>query len=1377
MGEHEIWNKDDLTVFARSTYLNYYIPLFLLFVNLVFFILNISRYILLKLKGRFKWETSNEFDRDWNKHGVLKKRDTVPNHIPYVGTNYNSKVLSSPFDSTDYSVDSVKDRHFDIDYIAKEVLENNKITLNIVHRKFRDKLRIIIEFLLVTINTIIHTHILLNSDLNITGELTLREYMVFFALWFSLFIIITLRLINMNESVNWICTLIGDLWLLSFSNYSILLIIGTASYRSVLIGSIKTHVDKIYHTQQFYINLILFSILLFSPIQNSLPLLYKTRDDITPSPEPLSSIANYISFSWLNPLISKCKRSNLLLSDVWALTYDDYCSHVMQNFKEKWSTKVYSNSFSIRFALSLKYFLLIQIIWSIAASFITFVPIIFLQKFLEYIDNPMTTSKNVAVLYVIGMFISKVIVLTCQGQINHIGRRMSIRMNSILISEIYFKVLRKVSISASTSQGSDRQDSGLIYDEEISPKGDGAILNLMSVDVSNVLQICEYLHLLIGSIIMIIVSLSMLVRLLGTAAFVGLCVLLLIFPLNVFLARSTSRFQHEGLLVTDKRIQNLNELFSSIKIIKCFTWEDNFINHILRTRDSEVRKMKLISVIWSCNAIIWYLTPTLITSISFAYFIFCERATLTAPIAFTALSLFGLLKMPLDQLSSTINYIVQSVISLRRIQSFLDEPDMDKQKNLLLSKDGTYFMFSGATIGWSINNKGFILENLNVKFKSKKLNVVAGPTGAGKSLLLMSLLGETHLFKGEIHVPSLASKHELMIHGDGLTNSISYCSQIPWIINDSIKNNILFGSEFNLKRYNDVIRACCLTNDLRLLQDGDNSIVGDRGQNLSGGQRQRVSLARAIYSKSMHIILDDCLSAVDSKCAKDIYDLCLTGPLMKGRTCILVSHNVELVIKKAAYLLILDNRTTAYKGPPGDLLKDKALRQRYCKFDFNELNENCPNQCTTSVVHKPDYYLEDRDSSSKTQSQTILKNLDDQNENILGEVVPNGAVDLYLYKWYFKYLGGWKVLSLMLSSFLLAQFGYFAQSWWVRNWLINRSEVSNFSFLKSNKNSDTNDKYYFFMYFFIGLCYALFSSIKSGLTYFTGINACNRIFIKILRNVVSSKLIFFEKTPIGSIMNNFSKDIRSLDFELSPFIEGTFSCTLQTLMSLILITYVNPNFIFPAIFIFLFCCFIGHSYLCCSRELKRYESITKTPIYQHFSESLAGLVSIRAFGDELRFIKVIFTRVDEYNKSFFYLWEANNWLSFRIELIGSITILATGLFLLSNANMVDSGLAGITFTYAIAFTESALWMIKFYATMEMNMNSVERLYEYTNLEQEPYSRCITNVDNQWPNSGDIKFKNVTLRYSPELPKVLQDVTFVIGDKEKIGVVGRTGAGK
>ena len=674
---------------------------------------------------------------------------------------------------------------------------------------------------------------------------------------------------------------------------------------------------------------------------------------------------------------------------------------------------------------------------------------------LEYVADPDSISANLAWTFVFMMPIVKILDSICSDFSLFLGTRVSVRMKAVIIGEVYAKALRrKITVTETTSEDSSVDDKKSSTDEDSSDEKEskttaelGAIINLMAIDAFKVSEICGYLHYFVGAILMIIFCTVLLYNLLGWSALVGSMAIVVLLPVNYQFAQWLGRLQKQMLGVTDKRIQKLNETFQSIRIIKFFAWEDKFFQSAMDVRNEELKYLKYRAAVWCAASFVWFITPTLITLLSFYCYTIIEGNTLTAPVAFTALSLFTLLRSPLDQLADMTSFVIQSKVSLDRVADFLDEAETSKYDQLAQEKgpNSPEIGFEKATLSWNALSKSdFKLRDLNIAFKPGKLNVIIGPTGAGKTSLLLALLGEMDLLGGKVFLPGIIPRDDVIPDENGLTESVAYCSQSAWLLNDTIRGNITFGSPLSQKRYDEVIEACGLTRDLQILSAGDQTEVGEKGITLSGGQKQRVSLARALYSNSRHLLLDDCLSAIDSHTALWIYENCITGPLMQGRTCILVSHNVALTAQHAEWIVVMENGRVKNQGTTEVLLESGDLG------DDELVKSSVLNSRTQSSQNLQ--LLDDKNAEMKAKAATIeqklkkLKSSEDADEEgpliktdgklVDEENKAEGVVSSKVYLDYAKVLGDWKVWTAIFVTSIASQIVYMYQSWWLRTWSI-----------------------------------------------------------------------------------------------------------------------------------------------------------------------------------------------------------------------------------------------------------------------------------------------------------------------------------------------------
>ncbi|RFU35837.1 hypothetical protein B7463_g476, partial [Scytalidium lignicola] len=952
----------------------------------------------------------------------------------------------------------------------------------------------------------------------------------------------------------------------------------------------------------------------------------------------------------------------------------------------------------------------------------------------------------------------------------------------------------------------------------------GTIINLMSVDSFKLSEVTAYLHFLFASApTQLIVAIFLLYKILGLSSIPGLIVMAILLPVNIALASGFGKIQKKIMAATDKRIHTTDEVMQNIRVIKFFAWENRFSQLVNEKRAVELKELRKKYVLWAFAVAIWNTVPVIITFFSFMFYTMVEKKPLYPSIAFTAISLFSILRVPLDQLGDMIAHVQESKVSVDRIEEFLNEEETEKYDQLtpdITNEDGVEMIgLKNATFSWggkeTVNSgisDAFRLMDIDIQFVIGELNIIVGPTGSGKTSLLMALLGEMTLIKGHVFLPGGYHREDVRPDPDtGLTETVAYCAQQAWLVNANIKENILFAAPLDENRYMEVIVACALERDLEILDAGDQTLVGEKGITLSGGQKQRISLARALYSNSRHILLDDCLSAVDSHTAKWIFEKAISGPLMQNRTCILVTHNVALCLPSSKLVVCLDNGRISINGSPDTIIASGILGESIAKS----------NTGSAAVSRKPSGVALDADEN-KTNGQigngtamkdTKAKKQDKVSKDAMEEKKAEGGVKWDVMLLYLKSMGPWWFWVIAVIVFGIQQLGTLATNVWIRQWanqydtetvyahaITPKSFVGNSISISKmagpllskvqplfdpRKTSllatiapDVDVKYYLGIYALIGVVCMLVALFRDFWLFYGSLTASWKIHERLMQSITRAQFKFFDVTPLGMILNRFSKDIEAVDQEVASVAIGVISCALAILLTVVLISTITPGFLIAAVLISALYFFVGKFYLRSSRDLKRLESIQRSPLFQQFGETLTGITTIRAYGAERRFILDNMTKVNTYNRPYIYLWAANRWLAFRIDVIGDLVAFFAGAFVIYGIGSVDAGSAGLSLSYAISFTENVLWLVRLYSYNEQNMNSVERIKEYLDVEQEaPAINEKNRPAANWPDQGSVEFIGYTTRYRPDLEPVLRDVSFKINPLEKVGIVGRTGAGK
>ncbi|SNX85131.1 probable YBT1 - Vacuolar, ABC protein transporting bile acids [Melanopsichium pennsylvanicum] len=1285
--------------------------------------------------------------------------------------------------------------------------------------------------------------------------------------------------------------------------------------------------------------------------------------ELIPAPEETASLLSRATFGYVTPAIVKHYRTQFTLAAVPDLPVADKAAAVVACFRAYTSARSDdshapssnppSSPKGLHTGLApstrplwrrlfghFKWFLALQFIWATLEAGLDLVPPFFLQKILAFIaarderrrsgDMDGGEPIHLGVLYAFGMFVGQIFASISASRALFIGRRICIRLRAILITEIITKTLRRKDSGSTGDKDDAEQDVDEADDHDDStaaakkanaenrgkgaapPKRatDGQVVNLISVDVFKVSEICAYLHFLAPRAPLVIgLCLVYLIVLLGWSAVIGFLVLLASLPIQTLVSRWFIKLQKRLLETTDKRLNLATEVLGCIKTVKFFAWERSFNTRMDEARQRELDVLRLRYLAWLCNTFTYMGTPMLVTCATFGAHTKIFHQPLTAEKAFTALALFNTLRNPLDALPDMIVQILNSLVSVRRIDTYLREEETQKYQQLLRNEEssdwgeiptaalGREDSSPKARIGFEdasftyidddseLDDDAFGLREINLNFPVGELSIVAGPVGSGKTTLLLSLLGETRQLSGRTFMPCPVARATAPVDpATGLSESVAYCSQSPWLLGTTLKENVLFGSPYDERRYRAVIKACALEPDLKILEYGDETEVGEKGTSLSGGQKARIALARALYSSAKHVLIDDALSAVDSHTAKHLYRHALRGALAKNRTIILVTHAISLCLPGAAFAVAMDNGSVVVAGTP-DVVNATGV--------FSEEGEALQSSLKAGAAteHDEEMTIEElaAGGSDEAEREEMAKKLEKKAAHTNEETYSSGAVGTKNYGLYLGSVaskGRYAVLlwgSLLLFFFAVRSLDIGSGAWlmrWARShdyhedrasirvlatttsegtsrftyekvqtfmntplidsiWTNRPSLLGGLSFgsvlhrlpdpfsaaspaaalmhnfsdstlthrysaadvfsgqhvlsleslhapsaatirssafaqAQRGKSGDL-DTYYLSIYLAISLSFMVMAVLRDGYEFFISLRASRRIYRRLTDAILNARPQFFDRTPVGRIMNRLSKDVETVDQEMAVCMLFLLECTLTATAILILICWATPIFLIVALIVICVYTVIGALYLVSSRDLKRIESVERSPIYTVVGEVLNGCVVIRAYGDAGRFTRHCLRLVDKANRAFFFLWCENRWLSVRVDIAGASVAFLSAVFLLLRTD-IKASLAGFVLAYAITFVESVLWIVRMYTQTEINMNSVERISEYLDLEPEKQSGQEPPA--YWPSSeGKIVIKNLAVRYTPEFPRVLDGIDLEFEPREKVGIVGRTGSGK
>ncbi|KAM4624189.1 ATP-binding cassette sub-family C member 3 [Polymixia lowei] len=925
----------------------------------------------------------------------------------------------------------------------------------------------------------------------------------------------------------------------------------------------------------------------------------------------------------------------------------------------------------------------------------------------------------------------------------------------------------------------------------------GEIVNLMSVDAQRFMDLTTFLNMLWSAPLQIVLALYFLWQNLGPSVLAGVAVMVLLIPFNAAIAMKTRAYQVEQMQYKDSRIKLMNEILNGIKVLKLYAWENSFRDKVLAIRQQELNVLRKTAYLGALSTMAWTSAPFLVALTTFAVYVTVdENNILDAEKAFVSLSLFNILRFPLNMLPQVISSIVQASVSLKRIQDFLSHDELNPDS---VDRENTASDYSVTVVNgkftWAKDDPP-ALHNINLMVPQGSLVAIVGHVGCGKSSLLSALLGEMEKLEGDVSI----------------RGSVAYVPQQAWIQNATLRDNILFGKPYIEQRYRCVLEACALTPDLEVLPGGDMTEIGEKGINLSGGQRQRVSLARALYSEAEVYLLDDPLSAVDAHVAKHIFDN-LIGPegALCGKTRVLVTHGISFLPQVDNIVVMVEGRVSEM-GSHQELLKQNGAFAEFLRnYALEDIVEE--DEATEELIEDEELFPDDALSnhmdmvdnepvvneakrkfirqisiisgdSENPRARSVRKHGCSQRKHsepppekkkqsgreklIQAETAETGRVKMKVFMEYVKAVG------LLLSVFICFLYGCqnaaaIGANIWLSRWT-NDATAGN----RTRENVNTRVG----VYAALGIAQGILVMISSFTLAMGNIGAARKLHFNLLDNKFHTPQSFFDTTPLGRVINRFSKDIYVIDEALPSTVLmflGTFFISLSTMIVIVASTPIFAVVVGPLAFMYIF---VQRFYVATSRQLKRLESVSRSPIYSHFSETVTGSSIIRAYGRCPAFVLMNDMKVDENQKSYYPGIVSNRWLGVRVEFIGNCIVLFAALFAVIGKAKLDPGLVGLSVSYALQVTMSLNWMVRMTSDLESNIVAVERVKEYSETKTEaPWEVEDTKPPSDWPLEGNVEFRDYSVRYREGLDLVLKNLTLNVKGGEKIGIVGRTGAGK
>ncbi|XP_005253346.1 ATP-binding cassette sub-family C member 9 isoform X2 [Homo sapiens] len=929
----------------------------------------------------------------------------------------------------------------------------------------------------------------------------------------------------------------------------------------------------------------------------------------------------------------------------------------------------------------------------------------------------------------------------------------------------------------------------------------GQINNLVAIETNQLMWFLFLCPNLWAMPVQIIMGVILLYNLLGSSALVGAAVIVLLAPIQYFIATKLAEAQKSTLDYSTERLKKTNEILKGIKLLKLYAWEHIFCKSVEETRMKELSSLKTFALYTSLSIFMNAAIPIAAVLATFVTHAYASGNNLKPAEAFASLSLFHILVTPLFLLSTVVRFAVKAIISVQKLNEFLlsDEIGDDswrtgesslpfesckkhtgvQPKTINRKQPGRYHLDSyeqstrrlrpaeTEDIAIKVTNGYFswgsglaTLSNIDIRIPTGQLTMIVGQVGCGKSSLLLAILGEMQTLEGKVH---WSNRNRY---------SVAYAAQKPWLLNATVEENITFGSPFNKQRYKAVTDACSLQPDIDLLPFGDQTEIGERGINLSGGQRQRICVARALYQNTNIVFLDDPFSALDIHLSDHLMQEGILKFLQDDkRTLVLVTHKLQY-LTHADWIIAMKDGSVLREGTLKDIqTKDVELYEHWKTLmnrQDQELEKDMEADQTTLERKTLRRAMYSREAKAQMEDEDEEEEEEEDEDDNMSTVMRLRTKMPWKTCWRYLTSGGFFLLILMIFSKLLKHSVIVAIDYWLATW------TSEYSI----NNTGKADQTYYVAGFSI-LCGAgIFLCLVTSLTVeWMGLTAAKNLHHNLLNKIILGPIRFFDTTPLGLILNRFSADTNIIDQHIPPTLESLTRSTLLCLSAIGMISYATPVFLVALLPLGVAFYFIQKYFRVASKDLQELDDSTQLPLLCHFSETAEGLTTIRAFRHETRFKQRMLELTDTNNIAYLFLSAANRWLEVRTDYLGACIVLTASIASISGSS--NSGLVGLGLLYALTITNYLNWVVRNLADLEVQMGAVKKVNSFLTMESENYEGTMdpSQVPEHWPQEGEIKIHDLCVRYENNLKPVLKHVKAYIKPGQKVGICGRTGSGK
>lgn len=1074
------------------------------------------------------------------------------------------------------------------------------------------------------------------------------------------------------------------------------------------------------------------------PTSISEPLLDEKLEETDKKP----SIFSQLIFSWINPLLCMGYSKPLVLEDIPDLFSEDEANIAYQKFVNAWQELTVKNDSKsmgnlVVEALTKVYFkesIYVGIL-ALIKTIATVVSPLVLYAFVNYSNQE---KKNLREgLFLVGcMIVVKVVESISQRHWFFYARRTGMRVRSALMVAVYQKQLRLSSI------GRRRHSTG-------------EVVNYIAVDAYRMGEFPWWFHSGWTLSLQLFLSIGVLFGVVGYGALPGLVPLLICGLLNMPFAKLLQKCQSEIMVSQDERLRATSEILNNMKVIKLQSWEAKFKQLIESLRESEFNWLQRSQYIRSVGTALYWMSPTMISSVIFLGCVVLNSAPLSADRIFTILATLRTMSEPVRMIPEALSVMIQVMVSLQRINTFLLDDELNEMAALKMRTSENSVAIRAGNFTWEPESSTLTLRDIYLEVKRGQKLAVCGSVGAGKSSLLHAVLKEIPKISGNVDV----------------TGSIAYVSQIAWIQSGTVRENILYGKPMDEERYNKAIKATALDKDISSFSHGDLTEIGQRGINMSGGQKQRIQLARAVYNDADIYLLDDPFSAVDAHTAATLFNDCVMSALKK-KTVILVTHQVEF-LSEVDKILVMEDGEITQCGSYQELLTVGTAFEQLVNAHNDAISASCFDQTIKTFEGGSCWKREiDHEALDPIQDSSATK---ESKEEISTSASP--AVQLteeeetevgdFGWKPFLDYSFVSKGLSpLSLSTFGQAMFVAFqaGSTYWLA-FGVRIPNINNFVLIG--------------VYAGVSALSTFFVFLRSFFAAQLGLRASKAFFYGFINSIFKAPILFFDSTPVGRIFTRVSSDLSILDFDIPFATAFVIAGGMETIVMILIMATVTWPVLIVGFLVLVVSKYVQSYYLASAREIIRINGTTKAPVMNYAAETSLGVTTIRAFNMVDRFFQHFLKHVDTDAKLFFYSNAATEWLVLRIETLQNLTVFTASLLLvLLPKGYVAPGLVGLSLSYALALTGTHVFMTRWYCNLANYMISVERIKQFMQIEPEPPAIVDGNRPaSSWPYKGRIELQHLKIRYRPNAPLVLKGITCTLKEGTRVGVVGRTGSGK